>query len=211
MKKDRNIKKFLLKTLGCLLGVVMVCFLCDDAFASSCSGETKCYPACKYSNANTDSCLLCPIFVVVFNTVSKVGSLSAENFSSGIMTVVVVGFAVWLALEVIKFVGSMKKQDLKDFMQTLITQSFVVMLVLIILKTGVGNFYNVFIQPIYNTGQNMAQMIYDSKDTVGSHADDQKALKDKSISELKEFKNGLPTSMGASIVKSMTMMENRVK
>ena len=114
-------------------------------------------------------------------------------------------------LEVIKFVSSMKTRDLKDFMQTLITRSFILMIVLIILKTGVGNFYNVFIQPVYNTGQNMAQMMFEDKTASGSHNEDKKALKDKSITGLKEFKNGLPSSMGASIVKTMTMMENRIR
>lgn len=173
------------------------------------SGAKRCYPGRQYNEV--DSCTLCPVFVVVFNTVSKIGSISAEKFSGSIMTVVVVGFAIWLAIEVIKFVASMKNRDLKDFVQALINRSFSFMIVLIILKTGVGNFYNIFIQPVYNTGQNMAQIMFEDKSLSGTHADDRKALKDKSLSEIKEFKNGLPASMGASIVKTMTMMENRIR
>ena len=213
MTKKINVKNIALSCLACLVLACVFCLFSGDALAAVTAdcvdGVKKCYPACKYNRV--ESCTLCPIFALVFNTVSKVGALSVENFSSSITQVVVVGFAIWLAFEVMKFVASMKTKDLKDFVQALITKGFIVMIVLIILKAGVGNFYNIFIQPVYNTAQSMAQMLFEDKSNVGSHESDKKAQRDKSISELKEIKNGLPSSMGASIIKTMTMMENRVR
>lgn len=212
MTRKPDIKKILIKTLGCIFLVCAFCMISSDVYAqkAGCGKENKCYPGCKYNSV--ESCTLCPLFVVVFNTVSKVGSLSTKNFSAGIVQVVIVFFAVWLAMEVIKFVASMKTKDLKDFVQMLITRGFILILVVTILKTGVGNFYNIFIQPVYNTAQSMAQIMFeDGNGGTTPHPDDKKAQKDKSLSEIKEIENGLPSSIGISIVKTMTMMENRVR
>lgn len=211
MTKRTKIKKFLISALSCILLVCALCMVSSDASARNpgCSWSKRCYPGCKYTKV--ESCTLCPLFVLVFNTVSKVGSLSAKNFSDGIIQVVVVFFGIWLAMEVIKFVASMKTKDLKDFVQTLITKGFTIILVVTILKTGVGNFYNIFIQPVYNTAQSMARIMFEESNNIGTHEDDKKAKKDKSITGIKEIENGLPSSIGASIVTTMTMMENRVR
>ena len=202
------IKRAIATILICICGVLYLSAP-KVAFAASCSG---CHPSCKYESVS--SCTLCPLFVVVFNTVSKVGAVSVSKFSGAVMQVVVVAFAVWLALEVIKFVASMKNtKDTKDFVQSLINQGFAVLIVLIILKSGVGNFYNIFIQPVYNTGQIIAQAVLkdDTTVTTTQHDKDKRAQKDKSISQIKEIPDGLPSSMGVSIVTTMTMMENRVR
>ena len=211
MTKRTKIKKFLISALSCILLVCALCMVSSDASARNpgCSWSKRCYPGCKYTKV--ESCTLCPLFVLVFNTVSKVGSLSAKNFSDGIIQVIVVFFGVWLAMEVIKFVASMKTKDLKDFVQTLITKGFTIILVVTILKTGVGNFYNIFIQPVYNTAQSMARIMFEESNNIGTHKDDKKAKKDKSITGIKEIENGLPSSIGVSIVTTMTMMENRVR
>ena len=211
MTKNIDIKKTIIRCLSCLLLVCSICFLTNDAWAANagCTENNKCFPGCKYNQV--ESCTLCPIFVLVFNTVSKVGSLSAENFSGGIINVVVVAFAIWLAIETVKFVSSMKTKDLKDFVQAIITKGFVVLVVIMILKTGVGNFYNIFIQPVYNTAQSMSQIMFKDGTGIGGNKSDKTAQNDKSIADIKEIKNGLPSSIGASIVKTMTMMENRVR
>lgn len=211
MTKNVDIKKTIIKCLSCLLLVCAFCALTNDVWAANagCSEANKCFPGCKYNQVET--CTLCPLFVLVFNTVSKVGSLSAENFSGGIIKVVVVCFAIWLAMETVKFVYEMKTKDLKDFAQAIITKGFVVILVVLILQSGVGNFYNIFIQPVYNTAQSMSQIMFKDGKGIGTNKDDKKAQNDKAIADIKEIKNGLPSSMGASIVRTMTMMENRVR
>ena len=157
----------------------MFCGLSNDVFAANagCTEDNECFPGCKYNQV--ESCTLCPLFVLVFNTVSKVGSLSTENFSGGIIQVVVVGFAVWLAIEALKFVSSMKTKDLKDFIQAIITKGAIVLLVIMILKSGVGNFYNIFIQPVYNTAQSMSQIMFKDGKGIGTNDKDKKAEKDK--------------------------------
>ena len=209
MTKKTKIKKFIISAISCILLVCALCMTASDALArnAGCSWSQRCYPGCRYEKVET--CTLCPLFVLVFNTVSKVGSLSAKNFSNSIIQVVVVFFAVWLAMEVIKFVSSMKTKDLKDFVQSLITKGFTVILVITILKTGVGNFYNIFIQPVYNTALHMAQIAVEDTNSEETNKKDKK--EDKSIAGIKEIKNGLPSSIGASIVRTMTMMENRIR
>ncbi len=221
MIKFLDIKKFIKLSIIALLALVLNVGFVEDSSAGpdglggsgwssmgqnsgySSSSTKSCYPGDKVRQVK--SCTLCPLFVLVFNTVSKVGALSANSFTDGIIKVVIIGFAIWLAIETMKFVGSWKTKDLKDYVQAIITKGFIVLVVLMILKAGVGSFYNVFVQPVYNTAQTMSQIMFNSG------TDKKEASNDASISGLKEITNGLPSSMGASIVKTMTMMENRVR
>ena len=93
-----------------------------------------CGPHEKYLEEYQDTCTLCPLFAIVFNAVSEVGAQSVQTFSSGVSKIVIVGFAIWLAMQVLAFASSIETQDLKDLVQKIITQGFIVMLVVIILK-----------------------------------------------------------------------------
>ena len=187
--------------------------------------KNKCHPYCKYRS--TENCTLCPIFTVVFNTVSAVTDKSVRTFSPAISVLVVVGFAVWLAIQVLSFVSSVETKDIKDLLQSIITQGFVVLIAFMILRSGVGSFFDTFIEPFYVSGHNLAQAALTNCPKTTSNEDGNTntgtaAQKTKDVcTEYAEIKNansgiikkaeGLPPSMGESIVKTMTLMENRLR
>jgi hypothetical protein len=182
-----------------------------------------CLPS-EYYEPNQDECTFCSMFKVVFNTVSSVCNTSITKFSSAVIRVVLVGFGIWLAIQILAFVSSMETRDLKDLAQSLITQGFLVMIAVFILSTGAAKFLNTFIVPIYRTGQLMSQTMFNdcltSSDETADikssgkittcSADDKNAKFSLSTDGLKAYANGLPVEMGATIVQTMTMMENRV-
>lgn len=219
-------------------GMVSTVYSCDktnDTFQSyfqssyviggkpGCDGVDKCTPYCKYKDDIVNDCFLCPIFAVIFNTVSQVGDTAVGNYSASVVKVVVVGFAIWLAIQVLMFASSFETRDFKDLAQSIITQGFVIVLVVVILQTGVSNFFKTFISPVYETGQKMAQTMFDACGNQGIVVDKKSGVKqcanDKiSAIEYKksphirtDIKNGLPSSMGDSIIHTMTAMENYVR
>ena len=176
--------------------------------------DTECVPYCKYEKV--EECLLCPVFAVVFNTVSRLGSVAISTFSNSVVRVVVVAFGVWLAIQILLFASSPETRDLKDLLQSMMTQGFLVVIVVAIIETGVANFFNTFVNPVYTTGQSMAQTMF-SADVCNAGekgmecSEDDKTIAKKTFSSIKAFPNGLPQSMGNSIMQTMTMMENRVR
>ena len=183
-----------------------------------CKAEaTKCTPYCKYKPEET--CTLCDLFALVYNTVNKLGTTAVAKFSSSVAKVVVVAFGVWLAIQILAFVSSVETRDLKDLMSAILTQGFIVMLVFIILQSGVANFFNTFVSPVYLTGQKLAQEMFSDNITSSSEKalgfsgqSDKEVMKKATIDAYKLNDNGaFDTSMGESIIKTMTMMENRVR
>ncbi len=187
--------------------------------------KNKCHPYCKYRP--TENCVLCPIFAVVFNTVSTVTDNSVRTFSPAIATLVAVGFAVWLAIQILSFVSSVETKDIKDLLQSMVTQGFVVLIAFMILKSGVGSFFDTFIEPFYASGHNLAQTVLtncpkpssDQSNISNTGGTSQKAkdvcteyanIKNTNSGIIKKAE-GLPPSMGESIIKTMTLMENRLR
>ena len=163
-------------------------------------GSTKCAPYKYYEPVK--NCFLCPIFSTMFNTVNGVTEKAITSYSDSVARVVIVAFAIWLALLILRFVSSIETKDLKDLVQAIITQAFVVALVVLILETGVSKFFNTFVTPIYLTGQSAAQVVFTHAET--SAANEQITM----ISE--EYKDGFSPEIGRSIIKTMTTIENAI-
>ena len=173
----------------------------------------SCVPYHQYKAK--EQCLLCPLFAIVFNTVSKVTAVSIAAFSNSVVRVVIVGFGIWLAIQILMFVSSIETRDIKDLLQNIITQGFLIILVVFILKTGAAQFFDTFINPVYETGQALASSMFDDcrdgESTLKCSEADKEVLQKKDNSTIASIPNGLPASMGSSIINTMTMMENRVR
>lgn len=189
---------------------------------SSCN--ITCAPKCFYKELQT--CSFCPLFKVVFNTASSIALHAINTFSGSIIKVVIIAFGIWIALQILAFVATVEVRDFKDLASSLITQSFVVMLVVIILQNGAMDFFNYALEPVYTTGQKLAQTIIqpqtvatgdfkvgnqDSTSGQNLSKDNLKACSsDTGISDDKKGKGALPKSMGDSIICTMTLIQNRV-
>ena len=184
----------------------------------------SCAPKCFYKELQT--CSFCPLFAVVFNTASSIAQHAINTFSGSIIKVVIIAFGIWIALQILAFVSSFEVRDLKDLASSLITQSFIVMLVVIILQHGAMDFFNYALEPVYTTGQKLAQTIIQPGNVatgdfkVGTQTDasgkdmPKDTLKacsgDTGISDDKKGEGALPKSMGDSIICTMTLIQNRV-
>ena len=180
-----------------------------EDYVKTCEDDDSCLPACKYKPAKT--CTLCKLFALVFNTVSRVGSIAINSFSVAVAQIVAVAFGVWLAIQILAFVASVETRDLKDLISAILNQGFIVALVFIILQSGVSGFYTSFINPVYETGQLLAQQMFDDPvyaPNTGAGTSSQEITGNDGSFTIEE--GSLPVSMGWSIIKTMTMMENHV-
>lgn len=177
----------------------------------------SCLPYCYYKEIK-DKCPFCSLFRVAFNVSSQMAYLSLDVFSGTFVKVTIIGFAIWIALQVLSFVSTISMVNFKNFIQPLLTQGFVVAVAVIILQNGAMDFFNLALEPIYNTGMKIAQKTISIDDVAKA----KQAEKDgKDISDVKtacvddpailSAKDGgaLPTSMGNSIICSMKLVYNR--
>lgn len=115
----------------------------------------QCLPSCYYKAL--EKCTFCDLFKVAYNTSSRIAYHSIVTFSGSVMQVVIIGFAIWLAITVLAFVSTPETRDVKDLIQSILQQGFIVALVVILLESGAMSFFNLALEPIYNTGTSIAQ------------------------------------------------------
>ena len=176
-----------------------------------------CLPSCYYNELA--SCTFCPLFEAVFTAASKIARHATNVFSRPLIAVVAIGFAIWIAMQILAFVATPEVRDLKDLASALIVQSFVVILVLVILNGNVLTFFNKFISPVYIAGQALAQKTIDPVEVnkqIGNFKGNENIQKYFSIPCVGSSvipdgaKAGLPKAMGDSILCTMTTIHNRV-
>ena len=179
----------------------------------------QCLPSCYYDELS--SCAFCPLFEAVFTAASKVSLHGMKTLSKPILSVVIVAFAVWIAFQILAFVSSPEVKDFKDLAASLITQGFIVLIVIVILNGNVLKFFYQFLNPVYLTGQHLAQATIRPETVKKYNATDAKhkdlidrintpCMPSEKIPDEIKGEGGLPKSMGDSIICTMTMMQNRV-
>ncbi len=179
---------------------------------SSCSGVNECSPACYYKQI--EECTFCGLFEVAFNTASKMTLKSINIFSDSVIKIVIVAFAVWLAITVLNFVATLEVRDFKDFAQNVFKQAFMVMVVVLLLQGGVSSFMNLILNPVFQTGMNIAEATLSPRNASEYNKTSNKDAEKFSCPKTKIYddalgKGALPKSMGDSIICTMTLIQQR--
>lgn len=117
----------------------------------------SCSPHCYYKDLNRDRCTFCRLFETFFNTASSMAKTAMDTFAGSVVQVVIIAFAIWLAVLVLGFISSIETRDVKDLVSSILQQGFMVALVVILLQTGGTSFFNLVLSPIYTTGMKIAQ------------------------------------------------------
>lgn len=115
----------------------------------------SCSPYCYYKDL--DRCTFCRLFETFFNTASSMAKKAMNTFAGSVVQVVIIAFAIWLAILVLGFISSIETRDVKDLVSSILQQGFMVALVVILLQTGGASFFNLVLSPIYTTGMKIAQ------------------------------------------------------
>lgn len=186
----------------------------------------KCAPKCYYDDIMEDKCRFCPLFATFFNAASIMTRKAINSYSGSVYKVVIIGFAVWIALQILAFVSSPEVRDLKDLILAILTQSFFVLIAVVLLQSGAFSFLNDALNPIFNTGMKAAETILtvdeagsaSSVQTPDTTSESQATVETYRCADIDDYgligdgpndKGALPKEMGENILCTMGLIQSR--
>ncbi len=102
------------------------------------------------------SCFFCPLAKVVFESANSLTQLSFDRFSSPFMSLMVIAFAIWLALTSLKTVFTFTKQDGNKYLSGIIAQAGKFLFAYLLLAYP-DELFRLFISPVLQAGIDMSQ------------------------------------------------------
>lgn len=142
------------------------------------------------------TCIFCDIFQILFNTASDIAKKAFRALADGISKLIVLGLAIWLSANIIKYVSAMEQKEPKTFIKEILNQIFVVLIVYIFLKSDSATFFGLAMEPIFNTGMKLAQMATGSSTCTDTF----------NITK----NGGLPASMGVNILCTIKSIQGEI-
>ncbi len=132
---------------------------------------------------NYRKCMFCPLVGTVYDGVARITDISFGKMAGGFAVLLALGFAIWIALQVLTQVSSLTKQDAPKFLGGLIKQSYKVLIAFLLLQYS-GQVFKYAINPIVETGltfgENMltyTNLFNDTKNEDGSYARQARTVK----------------------------------
>ncbi|MBQ2811560.1 MAG: type IV secretion system protein [Alphaproteobacteria bacterium] len=175
---------------------------------SSFASEDDNCPIEKY-RADQKSCWFCPMFKALFNTASTIAKKSYEALAGDIAILVVVGFAIWVSVYVLKQVSAFEVKDPRKMLQEILLQAFRVFLVVIILKGSYFQIIHLTLEPVFKTGMTFVQTVTGSG-ACSSGASYAQGVSGYSGQFTQSSSGGLPQSMGEQILCSIKSTQDSV-
>ncbi len=174
------------------------------------SGTPQSDPAtCHYEQfmPQNDTCYFCPLFKTIFNTASSMSASAYKALASSIANLVLIGFALWISVFVLKHVSALEVKKPSKMIQELLVQAFRVLIVVLILKMSYHQVLGLTLAPVFNTGMNYAQSISDVRPCPSDAAYMQNI---NGYTDSPSTTGALPASMGQNIVCSIKSMQDNV-
>lgn len=157
-------------------------------------GDRECNVS-SYRDSYVD-CMFCDLFGILFETASGVAKKAYTALADAMAKIVLLGFAIWVSITILKFVSAMEQKEPRIMIKTLLNQAFVVIVVVIFLKSDATTFFGMAMEPIFNTGMKLAQSITD-----GGSCKNDFGLNDN---------GGLPISMGVNILCTIKAVQDKL-
>lgn len=155
-----------------------------------------------------DECWFCPLFTAIFNTASKIALKAYIALASGIANLVLICFALWTAVFVLKHVTAVEVKSPSKMLQEYLLQTFKVVLVVLILKGSYFQVMNYSLEPVFNTGMLFSQTMTGGGGGCSAEISGNISGFDKKVNS--DATGGLPVSMGKNIVCSIKSMQDSV-
>ena len=90
-------------------------------------GKEGAVKGCKYLPQKlyeSKECFFCPLFAVIYQAADDMTVISISKLAAAFAVVLVIGLAIWIAVQTLAHVSSLTKQDAPKFLGNLIKQSF---------------------------------------------------------------------------------------
>ncbi len=126
------------------------------------SGQSVSDPDCIYDNVimsySNWGCLFCKPFKIIFNTMSNMAQHAYDIFAKYVVLAVAVGFAIWLAIIVLKTVSTFNKAEPRILIKTMLGQAFRVLFVVLLLQGPLQQILDFTVNPVFETGLRLAEL-----------------------------------------------------
>ncbi len=156
--KLKDILKFTLKTL-IIIGMIGMLSACassengeDDANSMVACGSDAGDDSCRQDDIDKN-CVACKAFNFVYDAVNKCLSQTQEKYLESAPTVIMVAFAIWLALRIMRYVSSVTESNISEVWNEILRKGFVCLICFFIVASqdAINGFVNLVIMPIYMT------------------------------------------------------------
>lgn len=133
-----------------------------EAVADANGGQPKLEKNCTYAivaeNYQQAGCTFCKPFRILFNTASIMAKVSYDNLSEAVSVVVIIAFAIWMAVIIMQFISSFEIKEPRILIKTLLNQAFRVLVIVLLLKGPLGDVLSMTLDPVFSTGLKLAQI-----------------------------------------------------
>lgn len=170
----------------------------------------------------SEECWFCPLFRVMFNTASTIALNAYKALANGVANVIIVCFALWISLFVLRNIASVEVKDPRKMIQEFLVQAFRVLVIVLILKVSYFQIVSMTLEPVFNTGMTFVQTIT-GKGTYNSNNPNQQVScpdgaeymqnimgYDSSTGVTEQSTGGLPVSMGKNIVCTIKSIQDSI-
>ena len=117
---------------------------------------------CKFeeilANYLQAGCIFCTPFRILFNTASIMAKSVYDIFAPAMVKVVVIGFALWLAFIILRFVSHFETREPRILVKTLLNQAFKVLIIVLLLQGPLEDMLSMTLDPVFSTGLKIAQI-----------------------------------------------------
>ena len=123
---------------------------------------------CIYANVQakfaSKGCFFCTPFRIMFDTASVIAKVSFDTLSRSVYIVVMIAFAIWLSITIMRFVSHFEIRDPRNMIKILLHQSFKVLFVVILLVGApqggnmLSHLLDMTVNPVFSTGLKIAQL-----------------------------------------------------
>ena len=177
MKNIVDISKTLKKLLFIVL-TVMLLGACGDGdeelvTKNSCNSVETCEECRKSGESCTDlrdtTCLGCEIFEVIYESVGTNVMKLHTQFSKASMAIVMIGFAIWLMLRILKFASSVNETNVGEVWNEILRKVFVCLICGILASNPTMLKYaiNTLVMPIYTAFLELGLQILEQATSQG--------------------------------------------
>lgn len=134
----------------------------SEAVADANGGQPQVEENCTYAivaeNYQQAGCMFCKPFRILFNTASIMAKVAYDNLSEAVSIVVIIAFAIWMAVIIMQFISSFEIKEPRIMIKTLLNQAFRVLVIVLLLKGPLGDVLSMTLDPVFSTGLKIAQL-----------------------------------------------------
>lgn len=114
------------------------------------------------------NCIFCPLFLVLYNTAEAMATASFDVLASGFKTLLIIGFALYIAYMTLKQVSAFTKQDAPKYITEALTMAFKVFLAWLLLSNG-PELYRLGLEPLLSAGIEFGQSFLTHQNATGTN------------------------------------------